>query len=60
MFEYEDPERAAEWDRKQKALEDRLKAAGVDEFDISRSCWRCRDTSQCDEACAVAHRCKTL
>lgn len=40
-----------EWWDKQDAYEEELKKKGLDEIDISRSCWWCRDTSQCDETC---------
>jgi hypothetical protein len=41
-----------EFDRRQWAFEDELKSKGLDAIDIARSCWWCRDTSQCDETCS--------
>jgi hypothetical protein len=41
-----------EWQRRQDAYEESLRARGVaDEMTLARSCWYCRDTSQCDETC---------
>ena len=39
------------WIRLQGAYEKSMRIRGCTEMDIERSCFYCRDTSQCDQTC---------